>query len=73
MRALHYLVFMKRELSKEAKLSIFKRVFVPVFSYGHESWIKTEIVQSQVQASEMRFSRRIEEVTLFNKMRSSEI
>ena len=33
----------------------------------------TERVRSQVQASEMRFLRRIERVTLFNKMRSSEI
>ena len=31
-----------------------------------------ERVQSQVQASEMRFLRRIEGVTLFNKVRSSE-
>ena len=33
----------------------------------------TERVQSQVQASEMRFLRRIEGVTLFNMVRSSEI
>ena len=33
----------------------------------------TERMQSQVQASEMRFLRRIEAVTLFNKVRSSEI
>ena len=37
MRALHYSVVMKRELSKKAKLSIFKTVFVPIFSYGYES------------------------------------
>ena len=30
-------------------------------------------VRLQVQASEVRFSRKIEEVTLFNKVRSSEI
>ena len=73
MRALHYSVVMKRELSKKAKLSIFKAVVVPIFTYGHESWVMTERMRSQVQASEMRFSRRIEEVTLFNKVRSSKI
>ena len=41
--------------------------------YGHESWVMTERMRSQVPASEMRFLRRIEEVTLFNKVRSSEI
>ena len=40
---------------------------------GHESWVMTERVRSQVQASEMRFLRRIEGVTLSNKVRSSEI
>ena len=33
----------------------------------------TERMRSQVQASKMRFLRRIEGVTLFNKVRSSEI
>ena len=57
MRALHYFVVIKRELSKKAKLSIFKAVFVPILTYGHESWVMTERVRSQVQASEMRFLR----------------
>ena len=63
-RALHYWVVMKRELSKKAKLSIFKAVFVPILTYGHASWVMTKRVRSQVQASEMRFLRRIEGVTL---------
>ena len=42
MRALHYSVVMKRELWKKAKLSIFKAVFVPILTYGHESWVMTE-------------------------------
>ena len=73
MRALHNSVVMKRELSKKAKLSIFKAVFVPILTYGHESWVLTERMRSQVEASEIRFLRRFEGVTLFNKMRSSEI
>ena len=64
---------MKRELSKKAKLSIFKAVCVPILTYSHESWVMTERMRSQVQASEMRFLRRIEGVTLFNRVRSSEI
>ena len=73
MRALHYSVVTKRELSKKAKLSIFKAVFVPILTYGYESWVMTERMRSQVQASKMRFIRRIEGVTLFNKVRRSEI
>ena len=68
MRALHYPVVMKRELSNKAKLSIFKAVFGTILTYGHESWVMTKRVQSQVQAYKMRFLQKIEGVTLFNKV-----
>ena len=71
MRALHYSVVIKRELSKKAKLSVFKAVFVRIITYGQECGVMTERVRSQVQASEMRYLRKIEGVTL--KVRSSEI
>ena len=73
MRALHYSVVMKWELLKKAKLSIFNTVLVPILTYGHKSWLMTEIVRSQVHAIEMNFLRWIEGVTLYNKVRSSEI
>ena len=44
MRTLHYSFVMKRELSKKTKISIFKAVFVPILTYGHESWEMTEEV-----------------------------
>ena len=52
----------KRELSKKAKLSVFKAVFVPILTYGHESWVITERMRSQVQASEMRFCEESKEL-----------
>ena len=73
MRALHYSVVMKRELLKKAKVSIFNTVFVPILIYGHESWVTIEIVPLQVEAPEMSFLQKIEGVTLFNKVRSSDI
>ena len=73
MRALHYSVVMKRELLKKAKLSVFKTVFAPIRTYGHESRIMNERVRSQLQASKMSFLLRIKGVTQFNKARSSEI
>ena len=51
MRALHYSVIMKRELSKKAKLTNFKAIFVPILTYGHEFWVMTKRERSQVQAS----------------------
>jgi len=72
MRPLQYSVVMKRELSKKAKLSVFKTVFVSILTYSHESWVIKERIRMQVQASEMRILQRIEGVTLFNKVHSSE-
>ena len=58
---------MTRELLKYAKLSFFETAFVPILTFGHESWVMTEKVRLQVQASEMRFLQTIEGVTLFKR------
>ena len=58
---------------EKGKALNFQSSFCPYSHFGHESWVMTERVRSQVQASETRFLRRIEGVTLFNKVRSSEI
>ena len=55
----HYSVVMKRELSKKAKLSIFKTVFGLVLTNGRESWVMIERIRSQVQASETRFYKEL--------------
>ena len=41
-------VVTKWELSNTTKLSLFKLVFVPILTYGHESWVMTEKIISQV-------------------------
>ena len=51
MRALHYSVVMKQELSKKAKLSVFKAVFVPILTYGHESWVYNDRKNAITSAS----------------------
>ena len=44
MRELQRSVVLKRELSKAAKLAVFKSIFVPILTYGHEHWVMTEKV-----------------------------
>ena len=41
-------VVTKQELSYASKLSIFKSAFAPILTYGHESWVMTEKILSQV-------------------------
>ena len=73
MQALHHSVVLKREQSRKAKFSVFKSIFVFIFTYGHESWVMTERVRSQMQASEMRFLQKIKGATMFDEVRNTAI
>ena len=63
LRELYRSAATKRELSNTANLSVFKSVFVPILTYGHESCVMTERILTKVQAPEMRFLRRVYCVT----------
>ena len=69
---MHYSAVMKREWLKK-QISVFKTGFVLIIIYSHKSFVMTERVRLQVQASEMRFLPRIKGVTLFNIVFSFEI
>ncbi|TWW81747.1 hypothetical protein D4764_01G0015620 [Takifugu flavidus] len=73
MRTLHRSVVVKRELSQKAKLSIYRSIFVPTLTYGHELWVMTERTRSRVQATEMSFLRRVAGLSLRDRVRSSAI
>jgi exonuclease III len=73
MRQLYRGVISKAELSREAKISVFKSIYVPTLTYGHELWVMTERMRSRVQAAEMRFLRRVAGVRLLDRVRSSAI
>jgi len=72
MRVLQYSIVMKRELSKKAKLSVFKTVIVPILIYGLESWVMIQKkIRSQVQAAEMRFLQSCKELKELLILRSA--
>jgi len=73
LRELYRSVTTKRELSNTAKLSVFKSVFVPILTYGHDSWVMTERVLSQVQVVEMGFFQGVHVMALRDKVVSCEI
>ncbi|TWW53911.1 R2DM Retrovirus-related Pol polyprotein from type II retrotransposable element [Takifugu flavidus] len=73
MRTLHRSVVVKRELSRKAKLSIYRSIFVPTLTYGHELWVMTERTRSRVQAAEMSFLRRVAGLSLRDRVRGSAI
>ena len=56
-----------------AKLSVFKSIFVLIFTYGQKSWVVIERMRSQMQAFKMRFLQKIKGVTMFDKLRNTAI
>ena len=64
---------MKIELSRKAKLSIYRSNYVPSLTYGHELWVMTERTKSQIQEAEMRFLRRAAGRSLRDGVRSCEL
>ncbi|KAI3353065.1 hypothetical protein L3Q82_019630 [Scortum barcoo] len=57
--------------SKKAKLSIYRSIYVPTLTYGHELWVMTERTRSRIQAAEMSFLRRVAGRSLRDRVRSS--
>ena len=76
-RDLTYSVVVRRELSKKSKALNFRYSLCPfsptVSLYGHETSVMIKRVQSQVQASKMRFLRKIEGVTSLTRCTSVKI
>uniref|UniRef100_A0A8C6P7M2 Reverse transcriptase domain-containing protein n=1 Tax=Nothobranchius furzeri TaxID=105023 RepID=A0A8C6P7M2_NOTFU len=73
MRALYRSVMVKRELSEKAKLSIYRWIYVPTLTYGHELWVVTERTRPRIQAAEKSFLRRMAGLSLRDRVRSSVI
>ena len=71
LQSLNRTVVKKKELSRKAKLSVFRAIFVPTLTYGHEVWVMTESIRSRVQAAEMGFLRRVAGISLRDRVRSS--
>ena len=73
LRELYCFVVTKRVLSKTAKVSAFKSVFVPILTCGHESLVTTQRILTKEQTAEMGYLRRVQGVTLCDKEHRSEI
>jgi len=72
-QALHRTVFVKRTLSRNAKLSMYWSVYVPTLTYDHELWVVTERTRSRIQAAEMSFLHRVAGLSLRDRVRISGI
>jgi hypothetical protein len=66
-------VINKKEVNKKTKIAVYKAIYMPTLTYSCESWILLDAHRSKIQASEMRFLRRVEKVTNRDRIRNQVI
>ena len=63
----------RRELTKATKLRVINATVMPTLLYACETWTLLERHKSRIQALEMRCLRRVEGVTMLDKVRNVDI
>ena len=66
-------VLKRNELSKNTKPKVVNATMIPTLMYGYEAWSLSKKLQSRVQATQMRASRRIEVVNKIDRVRNEVI
>ena len=66
-------VFESRELSRSAKMLVYKAMIEPALMYGAESWVLKDREKQRVQAAEMRVLRKIAGVRRLDHVRNYDI
>ena len=66
-------VYESREVSREAKVTVYEAVVIPTLTYGCETWVLKEKEKSRLQATEMRVLRKITGVSRLDHIRNETV
>ena len=68
-----YRLLKDRNVPRKAKLVIHKTILRQILLYGHEFWVTTQILDSRIQAADMKVLRLIKGVTRRGKIRNADL
>ena len=71
--SLRKMVFGNKELSSEAKMTVYNAVVVPTLVYGCETWVLKDRDKTRLQAAEMNVLRSVVGVTRLECVRNETI
>ena len=63
-------VLERRKLNKDTKLRVFNAMVVSTLLFGCDTWTVQKQQESRLQATEMRFLRRVEGLTMLDRVRN---
>ena len=66
-------VYESRDVSREAKVTVYEAVVIPTLTYGCETWVLKEKEKSRLQATEMRVLRKITGVSRLDHIRNETV
>ncbi|KAF6209013.1 hypothetical protein GE061_014756 [Apolygus lucorum] len=63
----------KDEVSPETKLAVYRSVYTPILTHSAESWALTKKEYDRLQASEMKYLRKVAKKTRWDRVRNTTI
>lgn len=70
---MYWTVVVKWEPSQKEKLSVYRSIYNPALTYGHELWVVAEIMRSKIQAAGMSILRKVAGLILRDMVKISSI
>ena len=61
----------KPEVSRKTKLQIYNTIYTPILLYGSESWPTNTKINKQIEATEMKYIRRVVNKTRKDRERNT--